>query len=130
MKNIKININILVVKLKESGEIILCKHRTTKNGGISNLAEADGLLDNKEYDLFKDAEKYCVITDFKSLKKFFNKSLDKDGIKELSLLLQEKKYQRELDRICKKIKESITAIGNAIARMEDPLYGYKTKEEL
>ncbi len=130
MKNIKINNNILVVRLKESDEIILCKHRTDNNGGITNLVDVDGLLDNKEYDLFKDAEKYCVITDFTSLKKFFNKSLDKDGIKELNLLLQEKKYQRELDRICQKVKESVTAIGNAIARMEDPLYGYKTKEEL
>lgn len=130
MKNIKINNDILVVRLKENGEIKLCKHRTDKNGGITNLTDVDVLLDNKEYNLFKDAEKYCVITDFKSLKKFFNKSLDKHGIKELSLLLQEKKYQRELDRICKKIKESVTAIGNAIARMEDPLYGYKTKEEL
>ncbi len=121
MENIKIDSNILVVKLRDSDELKICR------GRVDSLVMADDIFAERTYFL-NDAENYCSITYISSLKKIFNKYLDKESIKELQSLLQEKKYKNQFTKACVSLKKSVKNTGNLIGKEDCHVYSQLNKE--
>lgn len=104
MKTIKIDANIVILKLKNSEELKICKSK--KN----NLVYKRDVFTHERYNVFVDAEAYCAIDYIKSLEPYFGKDLNREEMEQLYNLIQQDAIKEEFFSTCESIKQTIEQI--------------------
>lgn len=121
MEEIKVENNIILVKLKNENKVRICLFNNKKPFYVNDC------LTGEEFSTIIDTEYNCSITYLDCLRKFFGKQLDKEGIQELEKLVQTKEIRKQFVKTCKDLDKTAKKISDIIDKEERDFYGLDIK---